>query len=105
VATVLYPLLERASRRPFTAERALQSQLRHLVSRMSAPTSDMLRGDRLRDLRAGFQEHARSMERVILPLLEDLVDPQALEDLGARMHASRATESKRSVMANGGRTA
>jgi len=87
--------------RPLVAQRALQSRLRDWLSRISASGADMLSGDRLRELRAAFQEHARFEEQVTLPTLESLIDERRLDSLGQAMGAARKTAFEHCRKTNG----
>lgn len=89
-ATVLYPLLERALYGPLTTLRQLQSRVKRALSRISSPGCDEIAlHDAWRELRAGFDEHARFEERVALPALESLLNPPSLGRLGEEMRAVR----------------
>jgi hypothetical protein len=96
-ASTLYPTLERALGHPTTqTQRALQNRLRQMLCRILRCRDPQLRSDRLRDLRAAFQEHSRFEERVALPALESAMGERGLEELGRKMRASRMTGVVRS---------
>jgi hypothetical protein len=97
--SVLYPAAERALSRPLTPQRALQSRLLRLMSQVSGERA--LRGERLRELRVLFQEHARFEEGVALPALETVMSPRSLDALWRKVKAARTAVLVRFNKANG----
>jgi hypothetical protein len=87
--SVFYPAAEKALSRTLAAQRALHARLRRVLSQTSGDR--VFRGDRLRELRAVFAEHARFEEGVALPALETVMERRALDALWRRVKAARAT--------------
>jgi hypothetical protein len=94
---ILHPLLEGVLNRPLAAQRQLQVQMRHLLAQILPGRDGALRSDRLRELRAAFQEHARFEEQLALPALESSMDERSFEALGRKMRASRVTRAPRAT--------
>jgi hypothetical protein len=91
-SSLLYPIIERAWNRPLVELRDPQDRMQRLLPRLKAPRLDVHRRRALlQELRAAFGEHARAEEASALPWLEGSTSAPALEDLGRKMHALRAT--------------
>ena len=91
-ASVFYPAVERALNRPLTTQRSLHARLRLVLSATTSAfgDDDAFRSDRLRELRAVFQEVSRFEERVALPALESVMAEEAIEALWQRVRAARS---------------
>jgi|HubBroStandDraft_1064217.scaffolds.fasta_scaffold38087_1 hypothetical protein len=96
-ASTLYPTMDRALGHPATQkQRELQNRLRQVLCRILPCRDPLLRGDRLRELQAAFQEHSRFEERVALPAVESAMDHPSLAALGGKMRGSKKTGPVRS---------
>lgn len=63
--------------------------------RMERLAADELKLSELHELGARLEQHVRHEERVLFPLLEDALEPDALAALGKRIAAAEASEPTR----------
>jgi hypothetical protein len=83
---LLRPLLERAWRCPVANKRALHGGMHRSLAKLAISRSDgPVRRTLLRELVVAFREHARLVDGVALPWIEDAMSPATLVTLHGRL--------------------